>query len=158
MTKTISQAKNAVARALRALLDPPLSNIQKNAIWEFFKAECCYCGKVLNKDNREGHMDHLDSASTLGANNLGNLVLACCNCNGDEKLDKNWIQFLSAKCEGDESTFETRKRRIENWAEQNVGAARPLSEQQRAEIEAAINRVHAVLTSEAERLRQLRNR
>jgi hypothetical protein len=63
MTKSISQAKNAVARAFRAILDPPLSKTQKKSVWYFFKAECCYCGKALNKDNREGHMDHLDSAS-----------------------------------------------------------------------------------------------
>lgn len=89
---SVSAAKNRMGRAIDSILDPwPAS---KDPIWEFFGSSCAYCGVELVKDDRLGHIDH----ATAGAGNfLGNLVLSCSVCNGDEKLDMPWRAFLEQK-------------------------------------------------------------
>ena len=51
-----------------------------------FESACAYCRKALDRSQRLGHIDH---ATTGGGNQLGNLILACSRCNGDEKLDQD---------------------------------------------------------------------
>ena len=41
-------------------------------------------------------------------------MLACKECNGDEKRDQSWKDFLKLNC-GKKSTFALRLRQIESW-------------------------------------------
>lgn len=106
---SISVAKNRMNRAVDSILDPwPVS---KDPIWTFFDSACAYCGLELARGDRRGHIDH----ATPGAgNHLGNLVLACAACNGDEKLDMDWRPFLEQKV-ADAELRHGRAARIEEW-------------------------------------------
>lgn len=108
---SVSVAKNHMRRAVASILDPWPAN--KTLIWEFFESACAYCGVDLIKAERRGHIDHADSNA---GNHLGNLVLACSVCNGDEKLDMGWRDFLAIKV-SDLATCEERVDRIERWQE-----------------------------------------
>jgi hypothetical protein len=104
-----SAAKNRMARAVESILDPwPAS---KDPIWDFFGSECAYCGAKLVRGERLGHIDH---AASKGGNHIGNLVLACSACNGDEKLDMDWREFLEQKV-SDPALRHERIHRIERW-------------------------------------------
>ncbi|HVV38256.1 MAG TPA: HNH endonuclease [Acidimicrobiales bacterium] len=110
---TIAQAKNRMRRTVEEILDPgPLSI---DGLWDHFGAECAYCGKQLSRADREGHVDHAESG---GGNHLGNLVLACGACNGDEKRERGWREFLAGKA-SESSVFASRERRILDWFEAN---------------------------------------
>src|SRR5438105_3045481 len=76
---SVSAAKNRMARAVESIIDPWPSSI--DPIWDFFGSECAYCGVKLVKGERLGHIDH---ATSKAGNHMGNLVLACSVCNGDE--------------------------------------------------------------------------
>jgi len=76
---------------------------------------------------KEGHIDHLVSASQGGANNISNRVLSCATCNEKEKLDKDWKQFLARKV-GDEVTRIERNNRIERWVAQQQNECAAASE------------------------------
>ena len=104
-------AKNHIRRALRTILDPEPSKSAIAHLWDYFKSACAYCGHALSKDARIGHIDHLIHD---GPNHISNRVLACPTCNGDEKREGRWLDFLrkKAKNRGD---FQLRKRRIETW-------------------------------------------
>jgi hypothetical protein len=110
---TVSQAKNRMRRTVEEIVDPGPRNV--NALWEHFDAQCAYCGRELGRDRREGHVDHADPN---GGNNLGNLVLACGSCNGDEKREESWHGFLRRKTP-DDASFVAREGRIRGWLEQH---------------------------------------
>jgi hypothetical protein len=106
---SVSAAKNRMARAVESILDPwPVS---KDPIWNFFGSECAYCGVKLIKGERLGHIDH---ATSKPGNHMGNLLLACSVCNGDEKLDMDWREFLEQKV-SDPVLRQERTERIERW-------------------------------------------
>jgi hypothetical protein len=86
---TIPQAKNRMRRTVAEIVDPGPTNI--DPLWEHFEARCAYCGRDLSRSGREGHRDH---ALPSGGNHLGNLILACGRCNGDEKREQGWREFL----------------------------------------------------------------
>ena len=102
-------AKNQMGRAVEAIVDPwPTS---KAPVWDYFQARCAYSGAALSRASREGHIDH----ATPGAgNHLGNLVLACSSCNGDEKLDSDWREFVNQKV-SDAEVRRTRIAKIASW-------------------------------------------
>jgi hypothetical protein len=50
-----------------------------------------------------------------GGNHLGNLVLACGTCNGDEKREEEWREFLRRKTAGDPALFAEREQVILGW-------------------------------------------
>lgn len=110
MTSTsVSAAKNRMARAIESILDPwPATS---DPIWDFFASKCAYCGSKLVKTERLGHIDH---ATAGEGNHLGNLVLACSICNGDEKLDTDWREFLELKI-SDLAVRQERIELIERW-------------------------------------------
>jgi hypothetical protein len=108
---TPSAAKNAIRRALAGVIDRHPSQSQVHKIWEYFGDACAYCGKELRRSHREGHIDHLISG---GSNSLGNRVLACSLCNGDEKRDEHWETFLRKKATIPE-LFAARHKRIQEW-------------------------------------------
>jgi hypothetical protein len=106
---SVSAAKNRMARAVESILDPwPVST---DPISDFFGSECAYCGVKLVKGERLGHIDH---ATSKAGNHMGNLVLACSVCNGDEKLDLDWREFLEQKV-SDQALLQERIERIERW-------------------------------------------
>jgi CRISPR/Cas system Type II protein with McrA/HNH and RuvC-like nuclease domain len=114
MTSTPAQVKCIIRRGLRNLIDPELTRNQKNEIWASFNSQCAYCGTALNQKLREGHIDHLVSESAGGKNCAFNRVLACAPCNGNEKRETDWKEFLKSKCSNEE-VFQTRLQKIMAW-------------------------------------------
>jgi hypothetical protein len=110
-------AKNAMRRAIEALFYRPLNQKEKDLIWKYFKSRCAYCNKRIDRAHRHGHMDHLDCSAFGGGNYIRNRVLACKECNGNEKREHNWRKFLKSKC-GDAETFDRRKNSIIAWQKQ----------------------------------------
>lgn len=106
---TVSNAKNRMRRVINAILDPPPRNEQP--IWDHFDSACAYCGLELDRRGRKAHMDH---AAANGGNQLGNLILSCAICNGDEKLNEHWRTFLERKV-ADPDLRAARIKRIEEW-------------------------------------------
>jgi hypothetical protein len=96
-------------KTVEAIVDPPPRDIQP--IWGYFDSKCAYCGAAPNRPDRKGH---IDQATAGGGNQLGNLILACSTCNGDEKLDESSREFLRGKA-SDDDVYAERKRRIAHW-------------------------------------------
>ena len=120
MTRTsVSQAKNTVRRALRAIVDREPSEQEKSRLWKFFESSCAYCGRALNRVDRKGHIDHLIHD---GPNHISNRVLSCPTCNGDEKRDRDWLVFLKEKV-SNAALFKKRKKKIKVWVTSNKTAA-----------------------------------
>lgn len=109
--------KNVSRRRFSELVDPSPSQQEEAAIWLYFASCCAYCGRALRKEHKEGHLDHLVSASAGGPNAIGSRVLSCASCNEKEKLDRPWEQFLRIKAASDE--FKKRRDRIREWQEQH---------------------------------------
>lgn len=97
-------------RALVDLTDPLPTPSEQDLLREHFQHRCAYCDSPALP--RVGHIDHADNRD---GNHLGNLILACGTCNGDEKLDTHWNEFLGKKCGADNAIFEQRKQRIQSW-------------------------------------------
>ncbi len=95
-----------MGRALDTILDPPPTS--DAPIWDYFGSECAYCRRPLDKKARYGDIDHADAD---GGNHLGNLVLACPPCNGDEKRETPWLEFLEIKV-SDPELRESRRKKI----------------------------------------------
>jgi hypothetical protein len=151
---TPSQARNSIRRALSGVLDPSPNASQVHRIWDFFDSSCAYCGKPLVRGNRDGHIDHLVSLTAGGSNALSNFVLACAICNGDEKRDERWREFLRRKVP-DAATFRSRKDRIDKWMAScgtAATAAPAVSEAMNREIERAVEAFDLAL----ERIRRLK--
>ena len=115
---TPGYVKNMIERSLTEIVDPGLSKKNKTKTWEFFNSKCAYCGKKLNRSKREGHIDHLVSASKHGTNHISNRVLSCANCNEKEKLARGWVKFVSIK-NPNKKLAKTRKEKISKWKKQN---------------------------------------
>ena len=107
----VPQAKNLMRRAVTEILDPSPQNM--DPLWKHFDSCCAYCGRSLSRELREGHRDH---AVAGGGNGLGNLVLSCGSCNGDEKREASWLEFLEQKTV-DPDLRGVRQARIEAWFE-----------------------------------------
>jgi hypothetical protein len=117
-----SQARNAIKKALISIVDPHPKKRDKDAMWQHFNSSCAFCGTALVRNSRLGHGDHLVPASGGGKNHIFNRVLACSTCNGDEKLDENWITFLNRKAKEQNLNQDDARRRkclIEMWQEKN---------------------------------------
>ena len=112
--QTPSQAKNTIRRSLFELVSPSPTDVEKEEIWRYFKEECAYCGRKISKDERKGHLDHIIAISRGGTNSKYNHLLACSICNGDEKREMEWDQFLQKKA-ADNDEYLRRKRIIEEW-------------------------------------------
>lgn len=107
---SVPQAKNVMLRAMREILDP--SPLDVGPVWDHFESRCAYCDTALEIAGRSAHIDHAEAA---GGNHLGNLVLACGSCNGDDKREMPWREFVASKA-STESDTATRVARIEDWA------------------------------------------
>jgi len=119
--KSLSQAKNAMRRSLADLVDSPASQTEQDRLREYFQHRCAYCGAAAPR--REGHLDH---AVADGGSHVGNLVLACKTCNGDEKRERGWEQFLREKTADDDAQFAVRYARIAGWMAKNPSTRPPL--------------------------------
>lgn len=111
-------------RAISDLIDPPLSKKEKQRVWDHFDSRCAYCGCSIERTSRYGHIDHLVSRANGGGNQLGNCVLACKECNGNDKRDQDWEGFLKSKCP-DRKSMAARRERILAWQDQ-PSSRRPL--------------------------------
>jgi hypothetical protein len=111
---TTACVKNIIRRGFSELADPSPSRKKQAEVWAYFGNRCAYCGDTLHRSAKEGHIDHLVSASQGGANALGNRVLSCAPCNEKEKLDRPWEEFLKAKAKSD-AEFLDRRQRILDW-------------------------------------------
>lgn len=149
---TSAQIKNFVRRSLRELVDSSPNKDAVTTIWAYFANRCAYCDRVLLRENKEGHIDHLVSASQSGANHISNRVLSCAQCNEKEKLDRDWREFLRSKAPSDED-FRSREARILLWV-QSAAAAHPLDPALIAEAAAAASEVNELFDSRYKALRQ----
>ncbi|MEK7795568.1 MAG: HNH endonuclease signature motif containing protein [Candidatus Hydrogenedentota bacterium] len=152
---TIGLAKNRICQALRELVDPTPSKKHIDELWLYFQERCAYCEAPLSREERRGHADHLLPSSKGGTSDLSNRVLSCPSCNGDEKLDQDWVLFLRAKC-GDEDLFRLRKRRIDDWVETHAAKRRPIDEDLHRLIELKSSEICLLIDSAAAEVRNLR--
>lgn len=106
-----SQAKNFIARSLRAVADPHPSGTALQKLWKHFNNQCAYCGRKLRPGMEDASYDHL---VPKGGNNLGNIALACGRCNEYEKLNTAWDAFLRKKATTLKS-YRERRSRILDW-------------------------------------------
>lgn len=107
---SVPHAKNVMLRAMQEIMDP--SPLDVGPVWDHFESRCAYCDVALDIGGRSAHIDHADAA---GGNHLGNLVLACPACNGDNKRDMPWRDFVASRTATDIEPA-ARIARIEAWA------------------------------------------
>ncbi len=88
-----------------------------------------FCLRLLWSQSQEGggegHVDHLVPATAAGTNHISNRVLSCSGCNGDEKGDQPWLDFLRAKTK-DQTLFKNRRKRIEDWVARSTPSQPPV--------------------------------
>ena len=113
-----AQARNLMRRAIEEIIDPGPTSI--DPLWEWFDSRSAYCGAELQRGERNAHADHAEPG---GGNHIGNLILSCGTCNGDEKRDMPWSEFLRLKAT-DEETFLALERRILDWMAANPAPVR----------------------------------
>ncbi len=109
-----SMAKNKIKRSLAAICDPHPANSEVDVLWEYFESCCVYCGSLIERDSRNGHLDHLVPIAEGGSNSIHNHALSCAKCNGDEKREESWESFLKRKAESSSLRI-LRKTKIEQW-------------------------------------------
>ena len=152
---TPSQARNVIKKCLKALIDPKPKKHDKDEVWSYFNNECAYCGDTLTQESRKGHIDHLYSEMEGGSNRLSNLVLTCATCNGDEKREANWHEFLAEKCGSDSMAYRERSQKIANWIEINGGQPK-LTKEEIYMLSSEFDRVNQVLNESVEKLRNIK--
>ncbi|MDO5768233.1 MAG: HNH endonuclease signature motif containing protein [Psychrobacter sp.] len=139
MAKTTpSMAKNQMRRSLLQIIDSHPTKQQVQQLRAYFENQCAYCGVYIDPQGRQGHLDHLLSIKEGGTNDIHNFVLACNICNGDEKRELPWQQFLQQKCESlPPSIYNQRLTRLLAWQRQAVIKA--IDANAELEIERIIN-------------------
>jgi hypothetical protein len=155
MTMTPSQAKNAIFKALLEIVDPPLKPSEERRIRAFFENRCAYCNREIPVEGRTGHIDHLIPRQQGGTNHPSNLVLACNICNGDEKLDQGWREFINYKIQ-DPTQRQKRIDRIGAWISREGGPIL-IPGQAQAIIREAHSKVVQALDLEINKLKQMRS-
>jgi 5-methylcytosine-specific restriction endonuclease McrA len=148
-----SKAKNQMRRSLQAILDPHPTREGLAELWRFFESKCAYCGLVLDKVSRAGHVDHVVSYSSGGTNCIFNHVLSCGRCNGDEKREEHWESFLRRKIENSVQ-YEARRLRIEEWLARSP--KRHKSNASQAEADAIIQTALESFDNAVKQMRALR--
>src|SRR5690349_21714219 len=145
-----SMAKNKIRRSLVAILDPHPSMRETDELWSYFNSSCAYCGALIERSSRVGHLDHLVSSAFGGSNDIHNHVLSCGRCNGDEKREEDWQTFLSRKAASAELA-ETRRAHIRGWLSR--ARLRPLSADTASQAEAIIQEALANYETAVKRIR-----
>ena len=118
---TPSMAKNQIKRSLLQIIDTHPNKSQKQQVWNYFDNKCAYCDIVIDPNSRKGHLDHLQAVKDGGTNEIYNFVLACNICNGDEKREMPWREFLINKCQNlPDSVYVKRLVHIETWHQKSL--------------------------------------
>lgn len=115
-------AKNKIRRSLLAIIDPHPSPREVDKLWTHFESKCAYCGDVIPRESRTGHLDHVLASAAGGNNSIYNSVLSCARCNGDDKREEDWRAFLSRTVEPDVAAV--RAVPIEEWVSQAPATGR----------------------------------
>jgi len=153
---TPSMAKNQIKRSLLQIIDTHPSKAQKQQIWQYFDDRCAYCGIDIEPNSRQGHLDHLISMKEGGGSDIYNFVLACHICNGDEKRETPWREFLINKCRNlPEGIYIKRLTHIEAWQQKSI--INQLNEDTIAQIEAIVDMAKANFDQSVEQMRALRD-
>ncbi len=150
---TPSMAKNKMRRCLGAIFDPHPSKTEVDRLWGYFESRCAYCGIMINRKSRTGHLDHLLSSSVGGSNNIHNHVLSCARCNGDETREEPWDLFLQGKCENSQA-LQAKKKKIIQWMSQ-VPDSEP-SPEVRAQSKSIVKEAIENFERSVEKMRALR--
>jgi hypothetical protein len=153
---TPSQARNAIRKCLKSIIAPRPDQADVDRLWDYFGACCAYCRQQLDRGLRNAHVDHLVAESNGGSNRLANLVLSCGKCNGDEKREASWEDFLVNKCGANTQELQLRRAKILDWIELN-GSVQVLANHQIEPIEAAFNRINTTFTACVGELRAKRD-
>jgi uncharacterized membrane-anchored protein YjiN (DUF445 family) len=93
----------------------------------------------------------MDHAVPGGGNHIGNLVLACAACNGDEKLGDDWVRFLTRKV-SEPDVRAARLQRIEEWRTMHP----PFRWTPSREVEALVAELNALVDEFGDKCGQLR--
>jgi hypothetical protein len=109
----------------------------------------------MERRDRKGHQDHLVAFKDGGANDLGNYVLACGTCNGDEKLAESWETYLRRK-NPHEPIFLQRKAKIDCGVALNAPLCRHIPEDQRRAVLLAFERIACELDAAVAQLRSMK--
>ncbi len=150
---TPSQARNAIKRSLKALIDPKITKTDKAVIWQYFENRCAYCGCGLNPTERKAHIDHVLPESEGGSNQLCNLILTCPTCNGDEKREMPWQEFLATKHDVRSKKYKRRHEKITAWFELNSGSP-TITTKQQEQLTAAFTEINACYSKVVEQIKQ----
>ena len=94
-----SQAIGHIRAGLKAIVDPHPSASELTQMWEFFqnhdgRCQCAFCDEAIVPGTSEAHRDHLLSRKHGGLNHISNRVPACSRCNGNDKREMEWRDFL----------------------------------------------------------------
>ena len=151
---TPGRVKNMIRRSLREIVDPSPTKKDEEKIWEFFDSHCAYCGRSLNKVQKQGHIDHLLPSSVGGPNHISNRVLSCAACNEAEKLDGAWQEFIVQK-NPDHAVLHARVAKIQEW--QKLTGKLTLKQATLREINRLGDSAVAVYSARVEAARKLRD-
>ena len=141
-------------RCFKAILDPHPSETETSYLWDYFESTCAYCGTLLDRSARSGHFDHVVSSSAGGTNSIHNHVLSCARCNGDEKREREWREFLLSKV-ADADVAKQRLTRIDEWLSRSPTAE--INEQRRMKAEAIVKRALSSFDEAVKQLRAMRS-
>ncbi len=139
---TPSQTKNMIRKSLLGIIDPDPSKEDITRLWEFFESKCAYCGTKINRKTRQG------------INHISNRVLSCGYCNGDEKRDTHWAEFIIDKYASNPTVAKKRIDKIKEW--RNMHKEPKLDSELRNKAEELTNHVYLRYNSAVRDLKKLR--
>ncbi|WP_087016378.1 HNH endonuclease [Thaumasiovibrio subtropicus] len=152
---TPSMAKNKIKRSLGAIIDPHPTERDKTMLWDYFNNSCAYCGLTMERKSRVGHLDHVVPTSEGGNNSIFNHVLSCSICNGDEKREMDWLEFLTIKVDCTE-TLINRRSLIETWLAKNT--IKPIDGAAQNQIDSIVERALSQFDESVRLMRELRGK
>ncbi|ENX4858836.1 TPA: hypothetical protein I7295_23755 [Vibrio parahaemolyticus] len=152
---TPSMAKNKIKRSLGAIIDPHPTEREKTMLWEYFNNSCAYCGLTMERKSRLGHLDHVIPTSEGGNNSIFNHVLSCSICNGDEKREMDWLEFLTNKVDCAE-TLISRRSVIDMWLAKNT--MKPIDSAAQEQIDSIVEKALTQFDESVRLMRELRGK
>jgi hypothetical protein len=147
--------KNISRRVLWAAFDRDLTRPERQEMAKFFDNRCAYCGGSLSL---RWHADHVISVDNGGSNHISNRVPSCAKCNEDEKQERDWLEFLTAKCGEDKCLLGLKTDKIVAWRNAHSFSAVEITDTQRAAWKEEVAILAAAIDLAWERLRNLRKR
>lgn len=152
MPLSAAWAKNVARRVLWSALEKDIGRDERAAMLGHFNGCCAYCGVELGA---KWHADHLVSG---GTNHISNRVPSCAKCNEHEKREREWGEFLTEKCAGDEARLLDRRSRILAWQERHGADFVAVTAEQRQIWVEECARVAAAIDAGYQRLRATRRK